>query len=73
MNNDALKHLASAIGNLGNILVAALMAANLVPTLLHDVAKAVPWSVLLSGIIAWIVCQLAAIIILTKLKKEAQP
>jgi len=70
MNNDALKHLASAIGNLGNILIAALMAANLVPTLLRDPAKAVPWSILVSGIIIWMVCQFAAVIILRQLRKE---
>ncbi len=70
MNNDALKHLASAIGNLGNILVAAVLASNLVPTLLRDPAKAVPWSVIVLGAAAWIACQASAVIILMKLRKE---
>ncbi len=71
MNNDALKHIASAIGNLGNILVAALMATNLVPTLFQDPVKTVPWSILVSGIGAWVVCQFAAVIILRQLGKES--
>ena len=73
MNADALKHIASAVGTLGNILVAAVLATHLVPTLMGDPVKSVPWSLIILGVAIWIICQSAAVIVLMQLKKEAKP
>lgn len=73
MNDDAIKHIASAIGTIENILVAAILATHLVPTLMGDPIKSVPWSLIVSGIGIWIACQAASVIILIQLKKEEKP